>query len=183
MDEKAGQRVEMSETLARCTSLARAIAKLDPAAKPVRVVAFNKSQDTNWGVPWHQDRVISVAQKHEVDGFKNWALKTGVWHCEPPQDQLETMLFVRVHLDDTDETNDALKIAVGSHSRGIVPAAEAENIAAQFPLETCDAKRGDVLILKMLTCHSSAPSQSTAPRRVLRIDYAPAPLPEPLAWS
>lgn len=54
------------------------------ALRPTRMVGFSKSQAGNWGVPWHQDRVIAVAARHEVAGFENWSKKAGVWHCEPP---------------------------------------------------------------------------------------------------
>ncbi len=93
------------------------------------------------------------------------------------------MLFVRVHLDDNDNHNGAMKIALGSHRRGAVLAQDAEAVAQQFPIEVCRAKRGDVLILNMLTLHASTPSESDRPRRVFRLDYAGFELPEPLAWT
>ena len=51
------------------------------------------------------------------------------------------------------------------------------------PIEVEDARRGDVLILHMNILHRSRPSQGSAPRRVLRVDYATAALPAPLTWS
>ena len=108
LEAKAGERVKTSSALRAALtnqgSMMKAIATLDPAAKPVRVVAFNKTPTTNWGVPWHQDRVISVARRHNVDGYSKWTRKSDVWHCEPPQQVLDEMLFVRVHLDDTDQS-------------------------------------------------------------------------------
>ena len=183
---KAGQRLHASSflkaALSEESSLLRAVRSLAPQAVPVRVVAFNKSEDANWGVPWHQDRVIAVAEKHEVAGYKNWTKKSGTWHCEPPQSVLDEMLFVRVHLDGTDQSNGAMEIAVGSHSDGFVPSATAEETANSYPVETCIAKRGDVLILKMLTLHSSKPAQVQSGRRVLRVDFSPSQLPQPLSW-
>ena len=87
--------------LSRNYTLLRAIRQLDPDVVPVRTVSFNKSQRANWGVPWHQDRVIAVNDKVETEGYRNWTKKSGTWHCEPPLSVLENMLFVRVHLDDT----------------------------------------------------------------------------------
>jgi len=151
---------------------------------PVRVVAFNKTGDSNWGVPWHQDRVIAVTERHENPAFKNWSRKNGVWYCEPPAEILNQMFFVRVHLDDNTPENGGMKISLGSHKRGVVPAAEAQKIAEGFPFENCNASRGDVLVLKMLTLHASSPSTLSSPRRAFRIDYAPADLlPAPLAWA
>lgn len=183
---KAGQRLEMSTStnaaLSEDRSLLGAVRCLAPEAMPVRIVSFNKSERANWGVPWHQDRVIAVAEKVHVAGYVNWTNKSGIWHCEPPQSILDEMLFVRVHLDDTDQRNGAMHIAVGSHAEGIVPSAKAEDVAETYPIETCAAKRGDVLILKMLTLHSSKPAKVQSGRRVLRIDFSSSQLPSPLSW-
>ncbi len=183
LESKAGARIKASGPLvARQSALCQAISRLDPGAKPVRVVAFNKTPATNWGVPWHQDRVIAVAARQDVPGFGNWTKKSDVWHCEPPQNILDEMLFVRVHLDDTDQANGAMEIALGSHISGLVPAACAAQVAGAYPVETCTAKRGDVLVLKMLTLHGSKPSKTASNRRVFRIDFAASDLPAPLAW-
>lgn len=184
---KAGQRLDLSKwlkaALSKESALLRAVQRLSPDAIPVRIVAFNKSENANWGVPWHQDRVIAVTDKAEIGGYKNWTNKSGTWHCEPPQSILDEMLFVRVHLDDNDQSNGAMEIAVGSHSNGFVQSAKAESVANTFPIETCVAKRGDVLILKMLTLHSSKPAKVQSQRRVFRIDFSPSQLPPPLSWS
>jgi hypothetical protein len=150
---------------------------------PVRIIAFNKSENANWRVPWHQDRVIAVAAKADVAGYKNWTSKSGTWHCEPPQAILDGMLFVGVHRDDTNQSNGAMEIALGSHAHGVIHAANAEEVASACPIETCAAKRGDVLILKMLTLHSSQPAKVPSARRVLRMDFASTQLPSPLSWS
>ncbi len=41
-----------------------------------------------------------------------------------------------------------MKVAVGSHKGGIIASSEADKEANSYPLEVCEAKRGDVLILK-----------------------------------
>jgi len=187
LSSKPGQRLdfgaELRQVFAANSQLMQAITPLDPDAKPVRIITFNKSRNNNWGVPWHQDRVISLANKHSVDGFHNWTKKSDKWHCEPPITILENMLFVRVHLDDTDSTNGAMQIAIGSHKQGIVSSQNAAKLVEQYPIEDCTAKRGDVLILKMLTLHRSKPSKRPSDRRVFRIDFASCDLPAPLEWG
>jgi hypothetical protein len=160
----------------------RQIKNILPQAMLTRVVWFAKNASANWGVSWHQDRVIAVAARHEAEGFKNWSLKGDIWHCEPPLSILQTMRFVRVHLDDCDATNGAMEFAIGSEDLGNVPTTEAADKAAALPTETCVASRGDIQILPMLVLHRSLPSQSLMPRRALRLDYAATPLPPPLAW-
>lgn len=153
-----------------------------PNAMLTRVVWFAKDTNANWGVSWHQDRVIAVAARHEGPHFRNWSLKGGIWHCEPPLSILQSMRFVRVHLDNCDAANGAMEFAVGSEALGGVHTADAAAKAATFPTELCIAKRGDIQILPMLVLHRSLPSQSLLPRRALRLDYAATPLPHPLAW-
>ncbi len=186
LQSKAGERLNPSTSLQKVFaargSLMRSIALLDPQARPVRTVAFNKSADANWGVPWHQDRIISVTERHDVLGYGNWSKKSGVWHCEPPQSVLEEMLFVRVHLDATSGENGAMEIAKGSHKRGVIPSRDAAKISQDYEIEQCHAERGDILILKMLTLHGSKPSSVKTDRRVLRIDFASSDLPDPLKW-
>jgi Phytanoyl-CoA dioxygenase (PhyH) len=153
-----------------------------PGAQLTRVVWFSKDAQTNWGVPWHQDRVIAVAKRHDLPGFTNWSLKAGIWHCEPPLALFALMRFVRVHLDDCDATNGAMEIAQGSEAEGLVPESQAAEVATRYPTETCAARRGDIQILPMLVLHRSRPAKTDAPRRALRLDYALTTLPAPLAW-
>jgi Phytanoyl-CoA dioxygenase (PhyH) len=173
-------RPEIAAALAPVTEIIRRHAL--PGARLVRVVWFSKDAKANWGVPWHQDRIIAVAERHEVSGFGNWSQKGGIWHCEPPPGTFADMRFVRLHLDDCDADNGAMEIALGSESRGVVPEAEAAQVAAAFPGEISTARRGDIQILPMLALHRSQPSRSSAPRRALRLDYAANNLAPPLTW-
>lgn len=154
-----------------------------PGMRPVRMVTFAKSAGTNWGVTWHQDRMIAVAEKADVPGFTNWSQKNGAWHCEPPVSLLHQMLFVRLHLDANTSANGAMQIALGSHTKGIVPATQADAVAATHPWETTTAAPGDVLVMAMTLLHKSDPAHISDARRAIRIDYAPYNLPAPLRWA
>lgn len=153
-----------------------------PGARLTRVVWFTKDAQANWGVPWHQDRVIAVANRHDLPGFTNWSLKQGHWHCEPPLPLFADMRFVRVHLDDCDDANGAMEIATGSDAEGLIRESQAAEVAARYPTELCRARRGDIQILPMLVLHRSRPATTDAPRRALRLDYTLADLPAPLSW-
>ena len=50
--------------------------------------------------------------------FGPWSVKDGVPHVQAPAEYLEQMLAVRLHLDDADEENGALRVLVGSHRLG-----------------------------------------------------------------
>ncbi|WP_415403611.1 phytanoyl-CoA dioxygenase family protein [Tateyamaria sp. SN3-11] len=154
-----------------------------PGMAPVRGVVFDKTRSDNWGVPWHQDRIIAVRDRIDLEGYSAWSRKGDMWHCAPPVSVLQHMLFVRIHLDDTTAENGAMEIALGSHRAGAVPTGEAEAVAAQFDTEITEAQAGDILVLHMLILHRSPPSQSEAPRCTLRFDLADRPLPHGLSWA
>jgi hypothetical protein len=182
--DRPGARLPLTASLKQSLDpVTRHIDKLAMRMQPVRAVAFDKTERTNWVLPWHQDRVIAVAARHPVAGYDHWSEKQGVWHCQPPTAILSEMLFVRVHLDDADAQTGAMEIAVGSEVAGFVPAKEAESTANCYPREVCIARRGDILVLPMLTLHRSLAALVPASRRVLRIDYAASTLPPPLAWA
>ena len=149
----------------------------------VRALGFAKTDVGNWGVPWHQDRVISVSERRDVPGYGNWSCKRGVWHCEPPVRNLQRMTFLRVFLDEVTPENGGMEYAVGSHAAGRVADSEAVQMARKFKVEVEEAEPGDVLVLHMLTLHRSSPSLSHLPRRVLRVDAAGFDLPAPLQWA
>ncbi|MEO0747254.1 MAG: phytanoyl-CoA dioxygenase family protein [Pseudomonadota bacterium] len=184
--DRPGARIPLTEgihrVLGQCAFLS-SIAEVWPGMRPVRMVGFEKRADKNWVVPWHQDRIIAVAEKTELDGFHNWSRKGDAWHCEPPEHMLREMLFVRIHLDPNTAENGAMEIAQGSHAQGLVPADQAERVAQSYPTEVTEADSGDVLILPMLCLHRSGVSKTSEARRVLRLDFSPLDLPPPLRWA
>lgn len=183
----AGARVSSTNALQSILGaggpVSKALQPLLSDAFPTRVVTFDKTPETNWGVPWHQDRVIAVQNKANVSGFTNWSTKAGRLHCEPPHGILDRMLFIRLHLDDETVDGGPMQIALGSHHYGSVRASEAAGIAQNYEIETCLGQRGDILVLKMLTLHRSSQATVATSRRVLRVDYANGHLPAPLEWG
>lgn len=133
--------------------------------RTVRAVGFEKRAEANWALDWHVDRVIAVAEKHDVPGFGKWTRKAGVWHCVAPDDVLREMLFLRLHLDDCDASNGAMEVRLDGAA------------------ETLVADRGDICVLPMLTMHRSGASKRATPRRCVRLDLANAALPTPLEWA
>jgi ectoine hydroxylase-related dioxygenase (phytanoyl-CoA dioxygenase family) len=83
---------------------------------PVRAIFFDKSSGSNWLVPWHQDLTIAVASKCEAPGFGPWSVKDGIPHVQPPDELLKQMIALRLHLDDCDASNGALRVIPGSHT-------------------------------------------------------------------
>ena len=152
-------------------------------ARAVRVLAFDKTPESNWNLGWHQDRVIAVKQRKEIEGFDRWTIKNGVPHVEAPAHFLADMFSMRLHLDDTGSTNGALKIIQGSAAKGKMNDSEVKECASNSGAAICEAKIGDILAMKALTVHASEPSQSPSHRRVLHIDYCMSSLPMGLEWA
>ncbi len=144
---------------------------------------FDKTQDTNWLVPWHQDLTIAVQERHDVAGFDPWSVKDGIPHVQPPVRVLERMLTLRLHLDDCDETNGALKVIPGSHAGGRLDSVAIREWRARGTESVCCAAAGDALIMRPLLLHASSRSESVRRRRVLHVDYASCDLPPPLQWA
>ncbi|TCR70275.1 phytanoyl-CoA dioxygenase family protein [Bosea sp. BK604] len=161
--------------------LARAL--MGPQARPARILKFDKTPESNWRVPWHQDRVIAVAERIEVAGFGPWSEKGGVAHVEPPEDMLLGMVALRLHLDDCPVENGALEVAAGSFRRGRVVTGEIAGIVEQSSRHICVARAGDVVAMRGLSIHASAKAAQPSRRRVLHVDYATMPLPQPLRWA
>lgn len=155
---------------------------IGPEARAVRILFFDKTIETNWAVPWHQDRVIAVENRFEVDGFVNWSIKDGTPHVEPPIEILSNMLTLRLHLDDCGTENGPMEILVGFHNHGRNESGNMREMIENSPATICTAARGDVLAMRLTTVHRSAKAIYPSRRRVLHVDYSPDELPDGLKW-
>ncbi len=151
-------------------------------AKVVRGIFFDKTPVANWKVPWHQDTIIAVRAKQEVAGFSAWSVKAGVVHVQPPSEILAGILVVRLHLDDTDETNGALRVIPGSHKDGLLSDEAIQQWKDQTDSVTCAVPRGGVLLMRPLLLHASSVATQPTHRRVLHVEYSAMDLPEDLEW-
>jgi hypothetical protein len=150
--------------------------------KPVRALYFDKSPAANWLVPWHQDLSLAVCARVEVPGFGPWSTKDGIPHVQPPVDLLEQMLTVRLHLDDTDESNGALRVLPGSHRLGRLSPEGIQELRGRQPDFLCRIATGGALLMRPLLLHASSRSTSPSHRRILHIEYASFSLPGGLEW-
>ncbi|AZA84963.1 phytanoyl-CoA dioxygenase [Chryseobacterium lactis] len=147
----------------------------------VKSIYFDKPETSNWYVAYHQDLTISVDKKTELSGFGPWTTKQNQFAVQPPLNVLENIFTIRIHLDDTDENNGALKVVPGSHAKGIYRpetidwTVEKENI--------CKVEKGGIMIMKPLILHGSNRTTNGKKRRVIHIEFSDMELPEVLQWS
>jgi ectoine hydroxylase-related dioxygenase (phytanoyl-CoA dioxygenase family) len=147
----------------------------------VKSIYFDKPESSNWFVAYHQDLTISVKERHEIHGFGPWTVKQEQFSVQPPVEILQQNFTVRLHLDDTDSSNGALRIIPGSQEKGIY---RAENIDwSKEKEQTCDVPKGGIMIMRPLLLHASSRSTGNRRRRVAHIEFAESELPEPLEWS
>lgn len=147
----------------------------------VKSIYFDKPETSNWYVAYHQDLTISVDKKLELPGFGPWTTKQSQFAVQPPVNVLENIYTIRIHLDDTDENNGALKVVPKSHAKGIY---RPETI--DWTVETeeiCNVEKGGIMLMKPLTLHSSNRTTNGKKRRVIHIEFSDIELPEVLQWS
>lgn len=147
----------------------------------VKSIYFDKPEKSNWYVAYHQDLTISVNKKIQLENFGPWTTKQNQFAVQPPLEILENIFTIRIHLDDTDLNNGALKVVPKSHAKRIYRPqtidwkVETENI--------CSVKRGGVMIMKPLLLHGSNRTINGKKRRVIHIEFSDMILPEELQWS
>jgi ectoine hydroxylase-related dioxygenase (phytanoyl-CoA dioxygenase family) len=147
----------------------------------VKSIYFDKPESSNWYVAYHQDLTISVDRKMELAGFTAWTSKQNQFAVQPPIEFLETGVTIRIHLDDTDEQNGALRVIPQSHVKQIYRAA---NINWEKEEEAiCAVPKGGVMLMKPLLLHSSGRTTNQHQRRVIHIELSNKALPHGLEWS
>lgn len=147
----------------------------------VKSIYFDKPGSSNWFVSYHQDLTISVNRKADIPGFGPWTTKLDQFAVQPPLEILDNIYTIRIHLDDTDEKNGALRVIPGSHKRGVY---RPETIDWDKETETvCRVPAGGIMIMKPLLLHASSRTINEARRRVIHIEFSDRALPAPLEWA
>ncbi len=147
----------------------------------VKSIYFDKPGASNWFVAYHQDLTISVDKKAVVQGFGPWSVKQNQYAVQPPLEVLESNFTIRIHLDDTDENNGALRVIAGSHLKGICRPDTTYLSRNQESL--CSVPRGGIMLMRPLLLHASSRTTNDKQRRVIHIEFSNQTLPEPLSWS
>lgn len=174
---KAGARHVLTTSLVRELASDRRLVDLaaqfvGPNAVAFRATLFDKSPSANWLVAWHQDTALPVRRPVDDKGWGPWSTKAGVIHAHAPAWALETVVALRVSLDDSTESNGPLRVLPGSHRTGVLSDRDIARLAAEIEPVNCVAEAGSVVAMRPLLVHASSKSIDDHPRRVLHIDYA-----------
>jgi len=182
----AGSRLLLHETW--CADLACKVMAhpdvrkaLPVRARAVQCTFFEKSATKNWLVPIHQDLSIPVSGRVDHPALSGWSEKEGVVFVQAPDNVLEQMLAVRVHVDHCSREDGPLRVVPGSHEIGRVEPAQAAIVGRAAAIEV-PARRGDALLMRPLVLHASSKSSGSSLRRVLHFVFGPEVLPYGLAW-
>ncbi len=154
---------------------------LGPNCFAVKGILFNKTQKSNWRVPWHQDLTITVQERLEAEGFGPWTIKGGVVNVQPREDVLRGILAIRIHLDANDHQNGPLRVIPGSHKLGRLTAEQIAKWDKSGSVE-CPVPRGGSLLMRPLLLHASSACLLPKSRRVIHLEYSSEDLPDGLRW-
>ena len=125
---------------------------------------------------------IAVTERIDAPGFGPWSVKAGIIHVRPPAEVLHGMVTLRIHLDDCDESNGALQVVPSSHRRGFLDAKDLQACRGSSDIRLCCIPAGGAMLMRPLIAHASSPGTSPSRRRVIHLEWAATPLPQPLQW-
>ncbi|MFH0129664.1 phytanoyl-CoA dioxygenase family protein [Variovorax sp. VaC1] len=151
---------------------------LDASSVAVQCTLFDKTAERNWLVALHQDTSIPASGPGTPA-----VVKEGEPYVQPPVDVLQSLLAVRVHLDDCGADAGPLRVVPGSHHAGRLDDTQAQATRADRGEAICTAARGDALLMRPLLLHASSRARSPVRRRVLHFLFGPERLPHGLVWN
>lgn len=145
-----------------------------------KAIYFDKPKESNWFVSYHQDLSIVVDKNVDLKNYQNWTFKKKQYGVQPPLKVLQDTITIRIHLDDTNENNGALKVVPKSHLKGIIRIDS--GIVATNKEHICKVKKGGVMLMKPLTLHASNRTKNNQQRRVIHLEFNKHELEKPLNW-
>lgn len=144
----------------------------------VKSIYFDKPENSNWFVAYHQDLTISVDKKLSIEGFGPWTTKQNLYAVQPPLGILKDNFTIRIHLDKTTKENGALKVLPKSHLNDICRPEDIRTTEIN-----CELEKGGIMVMKPLLLHSSGRTTNKIKRRVIHIEFSRSFLPGDLKWA
>jgi ectoine hydroxylase-related dioxygenase (phytanoyl-CoA dioxygenase family) len=145
---------------------------LSRPAIPFKATLFDKSADSNWLVTWHQDLALPIRRRVDAPSWGPWTEKGGRLHAIAPAAALQSVIALRVHLDDSFADNGPLRVLPGTHRLGRLQDDRIAVAARETDPVECVVHAGGVIAMRPLLLHASSKSTNAAARRVIHIEYA-----------
>lgn len=162
-------------------NLLNIIKTIDKQVVLTKAIYFDKPIQKNWYVTWHQDVPINVRERIDTDGFSSWTKKNNINSVCPPEEVLHQTFTIRVHLDDTDAKNGALKVLAGSHKKRLNDT-EIQLITENSVPYVTEVASGGIHLMKPLLLHASSKATNQKRRRVLHLEFSSAKLANGLSF-
>jgi ectoine hydroxylase-related dioxygenase (phytanoyl-CoA dioxygenase family) len=163
-------------------NLIRLLKRIDPELFLTKAIFFDKTPESNWYVTWHQDTTINVRAKIELPGYAGWTKKEGFFGVNPPDEILKNTLAFRIHLDDAEESNGALKVILGSQNKKLSESEIQLIVQNSIPF-ACEVEAGGIHVMRPLLLHASSKSTNQKHRRVLHLEFSLSRLDNGLKWA
>ena len=148
----------------------------------VQCTLFDKTENQNWLVALHQDLSIPVSARVNHPLLGAWSKKEGQHYVQAPVSLLESLLAVRVHIDDCGPESGPLRVVPGSHRHGRLVEIDARRLREALGEVTCSVGAGSALVMRPLLLHASSKASIPRRRRVLHFLFGPPSLGFGLEW-
>ena len=142
------------------------------ASQPVLCTYFCKDADTNGSSGLHRDLHLPLAARVDSGHFSDWTEQQDIPHARASSALLNSMLAVRLHIDDCGAGDGELYVVPGSHRAADIDAAQIR----------CTGTRGSAVVMSPMVLRTSPRSQSLKTRRVLYFLFGPSDLPDGARW-
>ncbi len=106
-----------------------------------------------------------------------------MWHIQAPIYVLNSMVTLRLHLDNTNQDNGCLLAIANSHQMGRVKHAEISQLVKQEHTTPCIAGAGESLVMRPHIIHSSKKAIAPSRRRIIHLEYSSYKLPVGINWA
>lgn len=163
-------------------NLLKILNAIDPRLFLIRSVFTERVVPGDWDSFWHQDMFINATEKVDDKAFTGWEKKTDGYVAVAPEHYLHNAVTVRIHLDDAEESNGAMKVIPGSHQRKLLDE-EMALLTRNSAAVICDMKACGIQIMKPLLVHATSRGISPKARRVIHLEFNMRDLPEGTDWA
>ena len=99
-----------------------------------------------------------------------------------PDELLDQMIAVRLHVDDCTADNGPLRVIPSSHRAGTMSPERIVSQCESLEEEELLVSKGGVIAMRPLLIHASSKSRTIENRRVLHFLFGPVELPAGLEW-